>query len=333
MNAPRLPLAGYHPATVPYEKRGPGERDRAINYPLFEERTHYLATVHGFEAGGFEATVRIVDIQLMSDAAMRPRGTRKPLGERDERDVVRSVARAKKNLRHAVKQIGCDHLLTLTTRETQNSPEELARRWKGFVRSFRALTGQEFPYVAIPERHPSRPDHWHLHVAVRGGMYGKHEYQGGWIKRLDLARRLWWRECGGKGMGNIDIKRIKVGAHQDGTPKGPLVRAERIARYISKYMTKDLIFAHRPDKKRYWRSEFDLPTARRYWLQTRPVLIEQRGDAFILPTAFHELRSRLGQFDMMRCSFFFFPDGSGFWFSYNPDAGGLATSPGCEVPF
>jgi hypothetical protein len=39
--------------------------------------------------------------------------------------------------------------------------------------------------------------------------------------------------------------------HPDATPKGPLVKAEKIARYISKYMTKDLIFARRPDKKRY----------------------------------------------------------------------------------
>jgi len=65
-------------------------------------------------------------------------------------------------------------------------------------------------------------------------------------------------------MGNVDVQHLKVGVHPDGTPKGPLVKAEKIARYISKYMTKDLIFAHRPDEKRYWRSEFDLPKARRY---------------------------------------------------------------------
>lgn len=332
MSAPSLPSPNYHPAMVPASEWGPGERDRAINYPVYAERSHFQATVYGFAAGGFEATVRIVDIQTMSDAAMRPRGVRKAVEERDERDVVRSVARAKKTLRHAVKQIGCDHLLTLTTRQEKNSPEELNRRWKSWVRSYREFTGEAFPYVAVPERHPSRPDHWHLHVAVRGGMYGKHDYRGVSINRLDLARRLWWRECGGKGMGNIDIKRIKVGTHADGTPKGPLVRAERIARYISKYMTKDLMFAHRPDKKRYWRSEFDLPEARRYWLQSRPSLTEKDGSDFIIPAAFHELRSRLGQFDPMRCSFFFFPDGSGFWFSYNPHAGptSLGDTP---VPF
>ena len=71
-------------------------------------------------------------------------------------------------------------------------------------------------------------------------------------------------------MGNVDVKFIKVGAHADGAPQGPPAQAEKIARYLAKYMTKDLIFSHRPDKKRYWRSKFDLPKARRYWLKARP---------------------------------------------------------------
>jgi len=185
--------------------------------------------VHGFDAGGFEATVRVVDLQAMVDAGMRPRGPRKAVTERDERDMLRAVARSKKMVRHAVKQIGCDHLLTMTAREERNTPEDLNAKWKAWVRRYRFFTGEPFPYVAVPERHPSRPEHWHLHVAVRGGMYGKHEVNGVWLKRLDLARRLWWQVCGGRGMGNLDIKPIKVGCHANGTPKGPLVKAERIA--------------------------------------------------------------------------------------------------------
>ena len=43
-------------------------------------------------------------------------------------------------------------------------------------------------------------------------------------------------------MGNVDVKHIKVGVHRNGMPKGPLVTSERIARCLSKYMSKDLIF-------------------------------------------------------------------------------------------
>lgn len=327
MSGPDFLDEPFRPAQVAAAERSALDRSRPVNYPILEERHHYLLTVHGFDAGGFEATVRCVDVQAMIDAKMRPPGHRKPVGERDERDMLRAVARAKKMVRHAVKQIGCDHLLTLTTREAENTPESLARQWKAFVRRYRVFAHEEFPYVAIPERHPSNPKHWHLHVGIRGRL------------KLNLARQFWWNVCGGRGLGNVDVQYIKVGVHAGtGVPKGPLIRAEKIARYISKYMTKDLIFAHRPDKKRYWRSEFDMPSARRYWLAARPAASRQPGELLIengngvdgLSCALEELRSRLGGFDFMRCSFFMFPDGSGFWLSYNPDArdtAGFATPP------
>jgi hypothetical protein len=168
------------------------------------------------------------------------------------------------------------------------------------VRAYRTFSKEEFPYVAVPERHPKNPKHWHLHVAVRGFV------------KVKIARHVWWECCGGRGLGNVDVKHIKVGVHGNGMPKGPLVSSERIARYLSKYMSKDLIFAHRADKKRYWRSEFDLPVARRYWLKTRP------GEGG-LDAAFAEF---LARFPVSRdiLSIWFFPDGSGFWCSYNPHA-------------
>ena len=78
----------YSPPQTPYSELPPGYSDRPINYPVFEERDHFLLTVHGFDAGGFEAAVRQVDLQAMADAKMRPRGPRKPVEERDERDMV-----------------------------------------------------------------------------------------------------------------------------------------------------------------------------------------------------------------------------------------------------
>ena len=150
-----IPLpASYRPAQIPADERPSSERQRPVNYPVYEERSHYLATVHGFDAGGFEAAVRCVDLQALADSRMRPRGARKPAEERDERDMLRAVTRAKKTVRHAVKQVRCDHLLTLTTRERENTPESLATKWKAFVRSYRRYANEEFPYVAAPERPP-----------------------------------------------------------------------------------------------------------------------------------------------------------------------------------
>lgn len=293
----------YRPAQVPVSQWGADERDRPVNFPVLEQREHMLCTVRGFDVGGFEMTVRAVDLQALIDSKMRAPGRRKPIGERDERDVVRSVNRAKRNVRHAVKQIGCDHLLTLTTREDANTPESLQRMWQAWVRRYRFFAREPFPYVAIAERHPSNLKHWHLHVAVRGRL------------KLSIARHMWWHVCGGRGMGNVDIQYIKVPAHRfSGDVPGPLVRSAKIARYLSKYMTKDLMFTHRPDKKRYWRSEFPLPGARHYWLKTSPDA--PVGDLF------GELLARFGGFDLGRCGVFMFPSAKGFWLEYNPDAGG-----------
>ncbi len=306
-----LPLPGesYAPAITSPSTWSPGDRERPHNHAILADRNHYLVTVHGFSVGGFEATVRTVDAQHMEDMKHLPRGARKPVEERKPTDMLRAVARAKKTVRLAVKEIGCDHLLTLTTREQENDPLKLARQWKDFVRKYRKYSDEEFLYVAVPERHPSNPKHWHLHIAIRGRL------------KLNIARQLWWDVCGGRGMGNVDIRYIKVGCDKTtGLPLGPLARSEKIARYVSKYMTKDLLFAHRPDKKRYWRSEFEMPKARRYWLETRPDYSDGTLDL-----AFAELRARFGGFSVSKCSVFCFPDGSGFWLSYNPHSCALDT--------
>jgi hypothetical protein len=299
---------------VPFHERraNPGLRDFPVNYPVYADREHFIARVVGFDAGGFEAVIRCVDAQHMVEQSLRPRGARKPVEERSEVDQVRSAHRARTNLRQLVKQIGADHMLTLTTRQERNSPEELARMFKRFVRLYRSATSEDFAYVAVPERHPSNPNHWHLHVALLGRF------------KLKVGRAIWWNCCGGRGLGNVDIQYIKVPAGRDGIPKGPLVRAEKIAKYLSKYMSKDLLFAYRPDKKRYWRSEFNAPAARRYWLQARP-----GGEG--LQAALQEFCDRF-RVDFFKCSFFLFPSGSGLWMSYNPDATDTRL-PSTEPPF
>ena len=40
------------------QRVGSSEHDRPANHGLFKEREHFLATVHGFGSGGFEATIR-----------------------------------------------------------------------------------------------------------------------------------------------------------------------------------------------------------------------------------------------------------------------------------
>ena len=79
-----------------------------------------------------------------------------------------------------------------------------------------------------------------------------------------------------------------------------------------------MMFAHRPGKKRYWRPEFDLPEAQRYWLKARPDGVDDG-----LNLALAEELFGLTHHDL---SFPVFPDGSGFWCSYNPQASQFSTA-------
>jgi hypothetical protein len=236
-----------------------------------------------------------------------PRGRRKPFEERRQEDKDRAVKRARRNVRWACRQIGATHLMTLTTRQDRNSPEELAVWWKRFVRLVRVRLGVDLPYVAVPEPHPKNPGHWHLHVAVRGFI------------PINIARRCWWACCGGRGMGNIDLKYIKV---RSGMGDGE--RARRVASYLSKYMSKALMGTHRPDKKNYWRSVFDMPDVTRHWLRARP-------NADDWSELLREFCDRFGlRWEVLfrdRSGLFVFPDGSGFWYSHYAGKGGIAEPP------
>lgn len=289
---------------VPPSQWGPEHRLRLVNYPVLEEPEHVECRIVSFGAGGFEMTVRVVDLQARIDRQMSTaplRGHRKPIDQRCEVDKARSVRRARQKVRGLCRQIGAQYLMTLTTRESENSPEELALRWKRFCRIVHRRLGYKLVSVVVPERHPSNPNHWHLHAALPAFL------------NVNVARPIWWACCGGRGMGNIDMKYIKV-PHA----MGPGERSRRVARYLSKYMTKELMTEHRPDKKNYWRSRFDDPDVRRCILEARPGEWSRIVD---------ECVRRFGvvwNVDDQR-DFFFFPDASGFWYSHA--AGGFGQPP------
>ena len=100
----------------------------------------------------------------------RTRSAPEPGAIRDEESVERSQRRAKSNIRRSVLELAPNHFSTFTTREI--GPEYLTASdwssiWSHFVRLTRSA-GIDFEYVAVLERHPSNPRHFHLHVAWRG---------------------------------------------------------------------------------------------------------------------------------------------------------------------
>jgi hypothetical protein len=132
--------------------------------------------------------------------------------------------------------------------------------WASFLALVRRA-GLNFEAVAVLERHPKNPQHLHLHVAWRGSAH------------YNFLRRLWHIAItshkgervskmvrGDNSPGNIQDQPIKA-------PRGSFKQVRKIAKYISKYITKDLISEF--NKKRYWPTKgIDLAAAQVFWLES-----------------------------------------------------------------
>jgi len=266
-----------------------------------DDRQNIILKIQPFAKGGYEATIRYLDLGKIGRAMDFEgiRGKRETPDEISVENQIKAAARAKKKMRHLVKNMMADHLVTFTRRELEGSdywtPEQWAKAWDKFRRLLTRYIG-EFPYVAILEKH--KKGNYHLHVAWCGRV------------NVGIVRKMWLAALGGgQGCGNIDAKKFKVPAGGD--------RAARIARYISKYVSKHFEADPRFNKKRYWASRQTLEEVRRYVL-----------NADTIDSALQEVQGLLG-FDFFKRlflengritaeDFFFFPDGGGVWWSHVP---------------
>ena len=254
-NLSRIP----RPEHVSYSEKAVYQ-GRPINYPVYEHAYNFRAKVQEFSGGGFEVVINSINMQRHSDMASLhlPRGSRTER-KGDQESIDKARRRAKRAVRLKCKEMGADHLATFTTRGIKTRPE-LVAIWGRFTDLLTYHFKRKFEYVCVCEPHPTNPIHLHLHAAIRGRLT---------IRELAVARRCWYVALGGTGKekgaqapGGMNLKQIRVagGAHR---------RMDKIASYISKYITKD--DGAEFNKKRYWCSRIDLKEARAYWLKARTI--------------------------------------------------------------
>jgi len=260
----------------------------------------FLLKIQPFTQGGYEAVVRQVDMHKIGRAILgenRPRGKRVAPDEPSMDSVAKSASRAKKKVRHLCRNMMATHLLTLTRRELEGSEYWTESQWADAWDRLRRLLVRvigPFPYVAILESH--QKGNFHLHVA--------------WVGKINvsLVRKMWLSIVGVSG-GNIDAKFIRVPHGHD--------RSNRIAGYISKYVSKSFEQNPRFNKKRYWSSKQSMEECRRYVLR-----------ALTLDDAMGEVKRLLGldygkflvwkNNEAKTQNLFMFPDGGGAWINYIP---------------
>lgn len=262
---------------------------------------NFVLKIQPFAKGGYEGTIRLIDLEKVG-SAMDGGGVR---GTREVPDVVsmenqrKAAARSKRKMRHLVKNMMADHLVTFTKRELEGSeywtPDQWAKAWDRLRRLLSRVLG-DFPYVAILEKH--KKGNYHLHVAWCGRV------------NVGIVRKMWLSALGGgRGCGNIDAKKIKVPAGGD--------RAARIARYISKYVSKHFDEDPRYNKKRYWASRQTLEEARRYVLAADTLDGARREVEAFLGFSFGD-RTVFSNGRIRNDEYFPFPDGAGCWWAHVP---------------
>jgi len=237
-------------------------------HSVFTEEIQFRAKLQKFSNAPSELTVQKISFERDVDRYRRAaengnfscfpvRRTRNPDKEQDLESLERSQRRAKTKLRLLVTEMAPTSLVTFTTRKVF-ALDQLVKIWEGFTRLARQVD-PEFRYVAVPEPHPSNPSHFHLHAAVRTKQLKRDTLRRLWHIALEgfEGRRVTATLRGAAAPGNIDDQPIKG--------RDTIRRIRKIARYISKYITKDLI--ERFNRKRYWPSKgISLADAQVFWL-------------------------------------------------------------------
>jgi hypothetical protein len=232
-----------------------------VNQPIYDQDYQWRLKVQPFTNGGFEAKAVLVNRNNLNRLVNlnREGGRRAVPKEKDEadakRDLEKCAFRASRKVRQLCLEIRADRLLTLTSRHILTDYDDTIATWKRFMRIL-DNAGEKFDYVAVPELHKNG-EHYHIHAAINGFV------------RADMLRRCWQIALGGKGnekgvhaLGNVDIKRNP----RNGMDKNK--QTIRIARYISKYITKSYLEHHQFNRKRYWAPRtIKLPESTGEWMR------------------------------------------------------------------
>lgn len=278
---------------------------------FFAEPEQYRLKVQRFSRVPCEVTVQRIsfdrDIDRYLSAAEHGlanvstfRKQRDPDRPRDAESVDRSQRRAKTAVRLRVTELAPNSLVTFTTRRVLTL-DELVWVWARFITLVRKVC-PGFEYLCVPEPHPSNPKHLHLHAAIRGKV-SRDTLRRLWHISLEAfeGRRVTATLRGAAAPGNIDDQPIKG--------KDIIKRIRKIGRYISKYITKDMLEVF--NRRRYWPSKgITLEAAQVFWLNSV-------GQA----EAIREACMMLGHWkdDLVPAFKVFRPSDRVFWYAVEPD--------------
>lgn len=230
----------------------------------------YLATLKGYGPNGGKLILRTVHeqpclykITKPEDLKPRPKyGT--PRADADPINLMKSAMRARSDVEDWVRMMCLpDTDYRLVTLSKRNGLPTLTDAWAA-VAEFRRLLAKHYPDVkalAVPERHfGGGANHltYHVHCILI--------FPGGTRPLYTVFHRIWYKALGATGNekgaatpGNCDFARTHA---KDGTRYTPC----QAARYLAKYLTKDMT-AGSVGQKRFTKSHGSPDPVKRYYWQ------------------------------------------------------------------
>jgi hypothetical protein len=172
-------------------------------------------------------------------------------------NLARSVRRSRQSVRHKIKSLAADHLVTLTYRENMTDSDKLKHDFDLFRRMIQARV-PDWQYVAV--RETQERGALHLHLAVKGRQ------------NLNYLRNCWYVAIGGsisdKGEYTKGAVNVRAPSRFSGR-KGKSARwkVDRLAAYLTKYLGKEFGSGTEHHAKRYWHTKTIVkPFLEKFWL-------------------------------------------------------------------
>jgi len=276
-------------------------------YQQFNHQS-YRATLRHCGRGGVELSVRLVKpmFEPKIPGPSRDDMTEAERQERDRLNRLRSVARARRQLRLLVKSMGADRLLTLTWRENMTDIDRAQKAWQKFVRLVR-VRYPDNKFLCVREYQERGAIH--LHVALSGhfdvhwlrycwyvalGHKAKFVYPNG--KKTVQAfikpegEKVWRPAYSSEVLGSINIRGMQT---RWGEGDRDYWKADKIAFYLTKYLDKS--FDEIEDgRRRYWPSQnCEKPTIKKFWLGATNVVEAIKEAHALVSETYGMTRSKL----------------------------------------
>jgi len=171
--------------------------------------------------------------------------------QKELENIERSARRAKQAIHHLIRQIGADHMLTLSTRENIQDKDKFFEIFTRFIRLVREKglvngklktmpSKRDYAYVAVPELQERGA--YHMHIACVGRQ------------DLDLLRACWYVALGGSesDSGTSVLGQIDVQYHKKRfSGLTEIHKTFKLVGYLTKYIAKSFEVSHQLGEKRY----------------------------------------------------------------------------------